>query len=98
MLKILRNIKKVIKVNKLKSKLEGGGDKMDKTIKFLLGLIAVALIGINVQMWNGKTGLIKPVKAAQGDLVYNVCYKGEEFGRDSRFPRLQMEDHWGFCQ
>ena len=37
---------------------------MDKTTKFILGLIAVALIGINVQMWNGKTGLIKPAYAA----------------------------------
>ena len=27
---------------------------MDKTTKFNLGLIAVALIGINVQMWDGK--------------------------------------------
>ena len=36
---------------------------MDKTTKFILGLIAVSLIGINVQMWNGKTGLIKPAYA-----------------------------------
>ena len=36
---------------------------MDKTTKFILGLIAVALIGINVQMWNGKTGLIKDAMA-----------------------------------
>ena len=36
---------------------------MDKTTKFILGLIAVALIGINIQMWNGKTGLIKPAYA-----------------------------------
>ena len=34
---------------------------MDKTTKFILGLIAVALIGINIQMWNGK--LIKDAKA-----------------------------------
>ena len=39
---------------------------MDKTTKFILGLIAVSLIGINVQMWNGKTGLIKPAYAFQG--------------------------------
>ena len=38
---------------------------MDKTTKFILGLIAVSLIGINVQMWNGKTGLIKPAYAAE---------------------------------
>ena len=36
---------------------------MDKTTKFILGLIAVSLIGINVQMWNGKTELIKPAYA-----------------------------------
>ena len=34
---------------------------MDKTTKFILGLIAVALIGINIQMWDGK--LIKDAKA-----------------------------------
>ena len=34
---------------------------MDKTTKFILGLIAVSLIGINVQMWNGK--LIKDAYA-----------------------------------
>ena len=34
---------------------------MDKTTKFILGLIAVALIGINVQMWDGK--LIKDARA-----------------------------------
>ena len=34
---------------------------MDKTTKFILGLIAVSLIGINIQMWNGK--LIKDAKA-----------------------------------
>ena len=34
---------------------------MDKTTKFILGLIAVALIGINIQMWNPK--LIKDAKA-----------------------------------
>ena len=36
---------------------------MDKTTKFILGLIAVSLIGINVQMWDGKTELIKPAYA-----------------------------------
>ena len=35
---------------------------MDKTTKFILGLIAVALIGINIQMWDGK--LIKEAYAA----------------------------------
>ena len=43
---------------------------MDKTTKFILGLIAVALIGINVQMWNPK--LIKDAKAelGAGDQLY----------------------------
>ena len=36
---------------------------MDKTTKFLLGLIAVALIGINFQSYGGATGLIKPAMA-----------------------------------
>ena len=36
---------------------------MDKTTKFLLGLIAVALIGINFQLYGGATGLIKPAMA-----------------------------------
>ena len=51
---------------------------MDKTTKFLLGLIAVSLIGINVQMWNGKTGLIKPAYATEyvrieGQPIYVYC-------------------------
>ena len=71
---------------------------MDKTTKFILGLIAVALIGINIQMWNGKTGLIKPAYA-RSDVVYNVCYRGpNSFGSDSRnHPKQQMEDRWGRC-
>ena len=44
---------------------------MDKTTKFILGLIAVALIGINIQMWNGKTGLIKPAYAVGGNGTFN---------------------------
>jgi len=49
---------------------------MDKTTKFILGLIAVALIGINIQMWNGKTGLIKPAYASSncGGNKYDACY------------------------
>ena len=71
---------------------------MDKTTKFILGLIAVALIGINVQMWNGKTGLIKPAYA-RSDVVYNVCYNGPTFGSDSLYhPKQQMEDKWGSCR
>ena len=43
---------------------------MDKTTKFILGLIAVSLIGINIQMWNPK--LIKDAKAelGYGDKIY----------------------------
>ena len=48
---------------------------MDKTTKFILGLIAVALIGINVQMWNGKTGLIKPA-FSYGDSHSHYCSIG----------------------
>ena len=36
---------------------------MDKTTKFILGLIAVSLIGINVQMWNPK--IIKDAHAVE---------------------------------
>ena len=48
---------------------------MDKTTKFILGLIAVSLIGINVQMWNGKTGLIKDANALEeiwGDINVRI--------------------------
>ena len=44
---------------------------MDKTTKFILGLIAVSLIGINVQMWNGK--LIKDAKADTGVTKIAIC-------------------------
>ena len=51
---------------------------MDKTTKFILGLIAVALIGINVQMWNPK--LIKEAYAgtrgSAATPVYIVCTSG----------------------
>ena len=46
---------------------------MDKTTKFILGLIAVALIGINIQMWNGKTELIKPAYANSDCGVFDSC-------------------------
>ena len=36
---------------------------MDKTTKFLLGLIAVALIGINIQLYDGTNSVIKPASA-----------------------------------
>ncbi len=44
---------------------------MDKTTKFILGLIAVALIGINIQMWDGK--LIKDAKANTGVQKIAIC-------------------------
>ena len=51
---------------------------MDKTTKFILGLIAVALIGINVQMWDGK--LIKDAVAfelgSRYAPLYIVCKSG----------------------
>ena len=43
---------------------------MDKTTKFILGLIAVALIGINIQMWNGK--LIKDAHAIDRMSIYGT--------------------------
>ena len=62
---------------------------MDKTTKLILGLIAVALIGINIQMWDGK--LIKEAEALRApknyvpNLVFNLCYKG---------PKTYNEDDW----
>ena len=47
---------------------------MDKTTKFILGLIAVALIGINIQMWDGK--LIKDAKALE-EIVGSVHIQGQ---------------------
>ena len=44
---------------------------MDKTTKFILGLIAVSLIGINIQMWNGT--LIKDAKADTGIQKIAIC-------------------------
>ena len=60
---------------------------MDKTTKFILGLIAVALIGINVQMWNGKTGLIKPAYASSdcGRFHHTPCHI--KIGNWSSMPR-----------
>jgi len=67
---------------------------MDKTTKFILGLIAVSLIGINVQMWNGK--LIKDAHAINKPVIsYNVCYKGGAFGDSPK--RITPENWWGFC-
>ena len=36
---------------------------MDKTTKFLLGLIAVGLIAINIQLYDGTNSVIKPAYA-----------------------------------
>ena len=36
---------------------------MDKTTKFLLGLIAVGLIAINIQLYDGTNSVIKPAHA-----------------------------------
>ena len=36
---------------------------MDKTTKFLLGLIAIGLIAINIQLYDGTNGVIKPAYA-----------------------------------
>ena len=42
---------------------------MDKTTKFLLGLIAVGLIAINIQLYDGTNSVIKPAHAAQSVYV-----------------------------
>ena len=47
---------------------------MDKTTKFLLGLIAVGLIGINFQLYGGATGLIKPAMAELNSGDYLSVY------------------------
>ena len=44
---------------------------MDKTTKLILGLIAVSLIGINIQMWDGK--LVKDAKANTGVTKIAIC-------------------------
>jgi len=49
---------------------------MDKTTKFILGLIAVALIGINIQMWDGK--LIKDAHAVASHNHYDYQILGFE--------------------
>ena len=42
---------------------------MDKTTKFILGLIAVSLIGINIQMWNGKLINVAKAEVNAGDMI-----------------------------
>ena len=56
---------------------------MDKTTKFILGLIAVALIGINVQMWNGE--LIKDAKANTGVTKIAICEEDGDISGDGNY-------------
>ena len=72
---------------------------MDKTTKFILGLIAVSLIGINVQMWDGK--LIKdtpPTRINESLISFNVCWKE---GRAVSAHHLSLlsynAESWGGC-
>ena len=44
---------------------------MDKTTKFLLGLIAVGLIAINIQLYDGTNSVIKPAHAAESVRITN---------------------------
>ena len=57
---------------------------MDKTTKFLLGLIAVGLIAINIQLYGGATGLIKP---AMADLYSSELKAGQ-------YPLLVKITNW----
>ena len=74
---------------------------MDKTTKFILGLIAVALIGINIQMWDGK--LIKDAYALGGldrgtNVNFNVCYQREGVHSMTGILGLNNSDRrWGRC-
>ena len=64
---------------------------MDKTTKFILGLIAVSLIGINIQMWNGK--LIKDAKANTGVQKIAICsYNGEKCAGINRINALLIRN------
>ena len=64
---------------------------MDKTTKFILGLIAVALIGINIQMWNGK--MIKDAKAGTGVTKIAICNDaGSRCARFSGFGDLRIDN------
>ena len=69
---------------------------MDKTTKFILGLIAVSLIGINVQMWNGK--LIKDAHAEMGaDISFNVCYQDKKDKNIVEIIGDRLPILWGRC-
>ena len=60
---------------------------MDKTTKFLLGLIAVGLIAINIQLYDGTNSVIKPAHAIGSDCgnwSHQPCYVKvlpSEFGK-----------------
>ena len=59
---------------------------MDKTTKFILGLIAVALIGINIQMWNPK--LIKDAHAVDS----HSHDKYEIYGLETMLSKSDVEN------
>ena len=63
---------------------------MDKTTKFILGLIAVALIGINIQMWDGK--LIKDAKANTGVTKIAICDTSGDCAKVNMFHELQIDN------
>ena len=63
---------------------------MDKTTKFILGLIAVSLIGINIQMWDGK--LIKDAKAASVKKVAICSASGEYCAKVTSWFALQVDN------
>ena len=56
---------------------------MDKTTKFILGLIAVSLIGINIQMWDGK--LVKDAKANTGVTKIAICEEDGGISGDGNY-------------
>ena len=76
---------------------------MDKTTKFILGLIAVSLIVINVQMWNGK--LIKDAHAVEYHKheIYEIWNFHNAVRRAIESPNCNIEQvpgtihHWMEC-
>ena len=56
---------------------------MDKTTKLILGLIAVSLIGINIQMWDGK--LVKDAKANTGVTKIAICEEDGDISGDGNY-------------
>ena len=64
---------------------------MDKTTKLILGLIAVSLIGINIQMWDGK--LVKDAKANTGVTKIAICDDdGSRCARFGRYGDLRIDN------